>query len=299
MFHGFVMGLVSSCSFGLIPLFTLPLMAQGLSTPSILFYRFLLAATAMLCILVLRSRPIGVCWRDMRNIGILCFFYAAAAVTFFISFRHLDSGLAATLQFSYPIYVVLFMTLFFKERARLSSLLAIVMTVTGVALLSLQNTDMGKITPLGIGIALLSAALNGVYVTGIQVVRLKVNSGLTVTFYLMLFGALYCALYAWANDSLLLPDQPVQWGELALLSIVTAVLSNLTLVESIKRIGATLASVLGALEPVTALGVGVLVFHEAFTWHTFWGVCLIIGAVMLIMMAPLLRRQAPREGRQG
>ena len=37
---GFFYGLLTSVTFGLIPLFTLPLMQRGLESDSILFYRF-------------------------------------------------------------------------------------------------------------------------------------------------------------------------------------------------------------------------------------------------------------------
>lgn len=44
---GFIYGLATSITFGLIPLFTLPLMQEGMSLDSILFYRFLFATVAL------------------------------------------------------------------------------------------------------------------------------------------------------------------------------------------------------------------------------------------------------------
>jgi len=41
--NGFLYGLLSSASFGLIPLFTIPAMREGMNFESILFYRFLFA----------------------------------------------------------------------------------------------------------------------------------------------------------------------------------------------------------------------------------------------------------------
>ena len=43
-FKGFLAALATSSTFGLIPLFTLPLMAQGMRFPAILFYRFAIAS---------------------------------------------------------------------------------------------------------------------------------------------------------------------------------------------------------------------------------------------------------------
>ena len=290
MLQGFLYGLASSCSFGLIPLFTLPLMAQGMNTSSILAYRFAISAAVMAVLLVVRRQPLLICGADMWRLGALGFFYATAAITFFFAFRYLDSGLVATLQFSYPVYVVLYMVCFCHEKARWTTFLAMAMSIAGVALLSLHSGDGGKFSLLGIGVALFSALLNAGYVAGIQATRLRVTSGLTITFYLMLFGALYSTVYALWDGSLMLAEG-TQWGQLLLLGVITGVISNLTLVEAIRRIGSTLASVLGALEPVTAVSVGVLVFHEAFTLRTCMGAGLIISAVMLIMLAPRLARR--------
>ena len=57
------------------------------------------------------------------------------------------------------------------------------------------------------------------------------------------------------------------------------------LIESIKRIGSTLSSIIGALEPVTAVCVGVFVFHEPFTSRISLGILLILSAVLLIILS--------------
>ena len=46
-FKGYVYGIITSVTFGMIPLFSLPLMAKGMSYDSILFYRFLFATAAL------------------------------------------------------------------------------------------------------------------------------------------------------------------------------------------------------------------------------------------------------------
>jgi drug/metabolite transporter (DMT)-like permease len=71
---------------------------------------------------------------------------------------------------------------------------------------------------------------------------------------------------------------------LVMLTLVPTIISNLTLVYSIKSIGSTLTSVLGALEPVTAVCVGVYAFGEPFTAGIAFGVALIIAAVTIIIL---------------
>jgi drug/metabolite transporter (DMT)-like permease len=291
MWQGFACGLASSASFGLIPLFTLPLIAWGMGTPSILFYRFCISSLLMAVVLVATRRPLLIPLRDIARLGLLGLFYASAAITFFYGFYYMDSGVVATLQFVCPVFVVLFMILFFHEKARASTFLAMGMCIVGVAFLSLKPEGVGLVSLLGLGIVLLSALLNALYITGIQITRLSVTSGLSITFYLMLFGALYTLLFALGTGSLAIPTTAQQWGTLALLGAITGVFSTLMLVAGVKRIGSTITSVLGAMEPVTALVVGVWVFDESFTWRSFCGATLIISAVLIIMLAPYWQKK--------
>ena len=65
---------------------------------------------------------------------------------------------------------------------------------------------------------------------------------------------------------------------------------------SIHRIGSTPAAILGALEPVTALFFGVVVFGEQLTPRIMLGVLMILTAVTLIIAAkPLLVRRRSAE----
>ncbi len=68
-----------------------------------------------------------------------------------------------------------------------------------------------------------------------------------------------------------------------MLALVPTVISNLALVHSVKGIGSTLTSVLGAMEPVTAVCVGIFIFDEVFTFHIGSGIAFIIFAVLLII----------------
>ena len=65
---GFAYGIATSVTFGLIPLFTLPLMEKGMRFDSILFYRFLFAAIALSGMLLAKKESFRT---EMRNLPIL------------------------------------------------------------------------------------------------------------------------------------------------------------------------------------------------------------------------------------
>ena len=54
-FKGFLYGMTASATFGLLPLFTLPTMAEGMTTDSILCYRMLFASLLVAVLMMVRE----------------------------------------------------------------------------------------------------------------------------------------------------------------------------------------------------------------------------------------------------
>ena len=282
---GFVLGLVSSATFGLIPLFSLPLLHAGFSAATTLFYRFAIAALSLGIILALRHERFALRGIDVCKLAGLSSMYMLAALLLFWAFSHLPSGVAATLQFLYPVMVMLIMVGFFGERFVCTTFLAILLSIAGVGMLSSGGGAEGKaLNWLGVGMMLLSALCNALYIVGLQIARIPNASGLMLTFYVMLCSALLSLANALGSGSFQLLTRPQDIGMAVLLALITAVISNWTLILAIQHIGSTLASVLGVLEPLTAVLVGILVFGEPFSPALAGGVSLIIAAVLLVML---------------
>lgn len=287
---GFFLGLFSSATFGLIPLFTLPLLHAGVSAESALFYRFLMASLTLWALLAARGERFRARGVDFCKLAGMSLMYMLAALLFFRAFSYLPSGVAATIQFLYPVMVMLIMIVFFHERFSWIIALSIVLAVAGVALLSGGPGDGSKSISLpGVGIMLLSALCNALYIVGIHVARIPNMSGLMMTFYVMLFSALYSLLNALSTGTFQVLASWRELGIAAMLALVTAVLSNLSLILAIQRIGSTMTSVLGVLEPLTAVMVGILVFNEPFSPALAGGVALIAASVVLVMLGKQIR----------
>ncbi|MDO5484435.1 MAG: DMT family transporter [Desulfovibrionaceae bacterium] len=165
---GFLLGLVSSATFGLIPLFSLPLLHSGLTPETTLFYRFAIAALSLGVILTLRRERFALRGIDFCKLATLSLMYMLAALLLFRAFHHLPSGVAATLQFLYPVMVMLIMVCFFGERFVWTTALAIALAVGGVAILSSGGGAEGRgLSFLGVGMMLLSALCNALYIVGL------------------------------------------------------------------------------------------------------------------------------------
>lgn len=287
---GFFLGLFSSATFGLIPLFTLPLLHAGVTAETALFYRFLIATLTLGGLLAARGERFRARGVDLCKLAGMSIMYMLAALLFFWAFSYLPSGVAATLQFLYPVMVMLIMVVFFHERFSWTIALSIILAVSGVALLSGGPGDDGKSISLpGVGMMLLSALCNSLYIVGIQTARIPNMSGLVMTFYVMLFSALLSLINALGTGTFQILTSWRELGIAVLLAVVTAVLSNLTLILAIQRIGSTMTSALGVMEPLTAVMVGILVFGEPFSPALAGGVALIAASVLLVMLGGQIR----------
>ena len=273
---GFAFGILTSATFGLIPLFTLPLMAKGMQFDSILFYRFLFAALALAGIMAAKKESFHADKRDIPVLILLGFFYTASAMFLFWGYNFMSAGIATTLHFTYPVFVTLIMLLFFREKTSWITLMAIVLAICGVARLSIGEEEI-RLSALGVFIVLL-------FLAGGSTSRLKMG-GRKLTFYVFIVSTALFAIKAGTNQGIQPIPDSMSFVNLILLAIVPTVISNITLVLAVHNIGGTLTAVLGAVEPITAVCVGILVFSEPFTPNLAVGILLIIIAVTMIILS--------------
>lgn len=281
--NGLVYGIISSASFGLIPLFAIPAMQHGMDFMNVISYRFLFATIALAVLLKIRNVPFRIEKSDLPTLLLLSFFYLISSVFLLLGYKFMPSGVATTIHFMYPVITTLVMMLFFHEKNSLFRTLAILMAIGGVYALSYSDSQ-GETNILGVVIVLISAVGYALYLVTVGQRKNQNLKGLRLTFYVFLFSTIILLAGMSSTGSLhSIPDMTTA-GNLLLLAIIPTIVSNLTLIEAIKYIGATQTSVLGAMEPVTAVIVGIAVFGEAFIFTIAVGIVLIISAVTIIIL---------------
>lgn len=270
-------------TFGLIPLFTLPLMKEGMSLDSILFYRFLFATIALGIMMKVHKEPFAIKMNDLPLLVLLSTYYMVSAQFLFWGYDYMGAGVATTLHFTYPVFVTLLMLILFREKASWVTWLAIILAVYGVARLSIGGEDH-KFSFFGVGIVLLSALGYAAYITTVNKSHLRTMPNRKLAFYVFVFTTLLFAGKVSVTQTLLPIPDVMSGVNLVLLAVLPTVISNITLLLAVHHIGGTMTSVLGALEPVTAVCIGAFVFGEAFTWQQGLGIAMILVAVTLIIL---------------
>ena len=283
---GIVFAVVASVIFGLIPLFSVPLIEAGLPVSNIVCYRFAFSTIAMAVVMAVRRITLKVTWREYGALLMLSFFYAMTALLLTASYQYIPTGIATTIHFLYPVWVTLLTIFFFKEKVSKPTIVAMVCAIGGVAMLSLSGTEAQNISGKGLAIVLGTVVAYGSYLACLPKTAVKNMDGLKVTFWLMLNCTLIFAINIIAQDGIsgfhAVPNGHC-WINLLLVSLLPTLVSNLTLIQAIRRIGATATSVMGSLEPLTAVIIGLLVFHEHCTPMQALGICVVIGAVAMLI----------------
>lgn len=279
---GITFALLSSGTFGMIPLFSIPLLAGGMHSPSILFYRFLLSAIIMGTICIVKKENFRIARRHLFTIFILSLLYAATALLLIYSYTYIPSGIATTIHFMYPILVSAIMIFFFKERKSIILFLAAILSLIGVILLCWTGGSGIKIT--GIIIASLTIITYATYIVGINKTEAGRINAEILTFYILLFGAVIFFIFGILSpEGLEVIPNTESFIRIALLALLCTVVSDLTLVYAIKLVGSTITSILGSMEPVVAVAIGIIVFSEHFGISGIIGIILILVSVSLVV----------------
>lgn len=279
---GVVYAILSSATFGLIPLFTVPLLARGVDSSTILCYRFLLASVVVAVVMLLTKRSFRLQRGQLWVVLLLSLLYAFTAILLIQSYGYIPSGVATTIHFLYPLAVTLTMAWFFKTKTTVVTYVAVVISLVGVALLVWGSHSEGDFSR-GVLLSLLSVVTYAAYIVDVMRSRASHIDSIVLTFYVLLFGAVLFFVYTLATSGIGVIGRYSDWRDLAMLAIVSTVLSDYFLILAIKRIGSTMTSILGSMEPLTAVVVGVVYFGERFDTASVVGLLLIIIAVVLVI----------------
>lgn len=279
---GVVFAILSSVTFGLIPLFTVPLLLRGVGSSTILCYRFLLASVAVAVVMLFTKRSFILQRAQLGVVLLLSVLYALTAILLIESYEYIPSGVATTIHFLYPLAVTLTMAWFFRVRTTSVTYIAVVVSLIGVALLAWGSHTEGDFKR-GVVLALLTVVTYAAYIVGVMRSRASSIDSIVLTFYVLLFGAGMFFIYALLTTGIEPIHHYSDWRDLVMLAIVCTVLSDYFLILAIKRIGSTMTSILGSMEPLTAVVVGVVYFNEQFDTASVAGLLLIIIAVILVI----------------
>ena len=281
---GYIFAAIAAASYGTNPIFAIPLYREGISVTSVLFMRYAMAVAIMFFATMIKSPKAFVI--KPKYVGLLAFMgilMVLSSIALFESYKYLSAGIASTLLFFYPVMVAIIMAIFYKERLTKKSWACLVTAFLGVVILS-KNDDGGFISLLGLTLVMLSSLSYAIYLVYINRGPMKKINTSTITFYVILGGFLVMIPYCLLDGGLMLPKTTPAWINAIGLGFFPTVISLIFTSRAIALIGSTETAIFGALEPLTAVILGILILGETLTITPAIGMILIFVSVTVLMM---------------
>lgn len=281
---GYPAGIITGITYGLNPLFAVPLMKNGAATESILFFRYAFAVLLLGLFLLLRKQSFRVSGKQIGVLFVLGLLYTSSSIFLFDAYEYIASGLATTLVFLYPVLVAIIMV-FLKVVPSWPVWLAIAATFGGVLIMT-QSDGSQTINLIGVLLSIASALVYALFIVIIN--RSKAIAGISnslLTFYTLMVGAIVFIGKILSSDTAITAGitTGADWLNLVGLALLPTIVSTATLAIASRNIGATKASVLGVFEPITAIIVGTLMFGEPLTTNIIVGISIAMVAVTFMI----------------
>lgn len=281
---GYPAGIITGITYGLNPLFAVPLMNNGAAIESILFFRYSFAVVLLGAFLILTKQSFRITARQAGVLLALGLLYTSSSIFLFEAYNYIASGLATTLIFLYPVLVAIIMV-FLRVVPSWPVWLSIAATFGGVIIMT-QGSGGDSINPVGVTLSLGSALVYALFIVIINRSKAIAQiSNTLLTFYSLTVGAIvFLGKISFSHTPISAGiTTSGDWLNLVGLALLPTIVSTATLAIATRNIGATKASVLGVFEPITAILVGTLMFGEPLTTNILLGIGIAIVAVTFMI----------------
>jgi len=286
--NGLFYAALSSASFGFSPLFSLGLIAAGLTNWDVLSYRWLTAAAVLVIYAAIKKKNLKLnSFDEIWKVMLLSALRSLTSITLLIGYANIASGIASTINFMYPVIVALCMMIIYGEDRSWVNVLAIFIAILGVYLMASGDglAVEGGNTTLGLVCSLISAFSFAAYYIVMKKTKADKIEAVKFTTWIMLLSGIYFVAGGLISDGkITMVTDFKSWMNILGLGLWATMVSNFTGVKAIRRIGPTLTSILGALQPLTAVVLGIIFLDEHLGISTISGILLILTAVIMIVL---------------
>ena len=280
---GYSLAAFAAAAYGTNPAFALPLYEQGMNPVSVLLFRYIIGLPLLLVLMKFRGLRLGLHKSEIMPVAMLGILMAFSSLSLFASYEYMNSGVASTLLFVYPIMVAVLMIFFFNEKFKVSVALCLMLMSVGLFFL-LKPQDGSALSMFGLLLVMISALTYALYIIIVNVSKSVSSIPTTqLLFYILASGSLVYVVFIASGTQLTLPAKSVGWVSLTALALVPTLISLACTTRAIQLIGSTPTAILGALEPVSAVVLSVFVLGQTLTGREIFGGLLIVVATTIVV----------------
>ena len=272
--------LCSGAGFGTLGVLGVVAGEEGLSIPTVLFFRFALATVLVWSVLAVRGELRLLSGRNLLvGVALGAFGYAAMSGLYFVGLEFMTAGMVGIVLYTYPVFVLVLAATFLDEVVDRQRIAALLVTLGGIALIT--GADPAAADPRGVGIVLVAAVVYATYIT-VSRTTLEDVSAPTLTAHVLPAAALTFLVIGLATNSLSVPSTGVGWGAVVGIAVVATAMPIFAFFAGLSRIGAGPASILSAVEPVVTVALGAAFLAEPVSVVVLVGGGLVLVGVVLV-----------------
>ena len=280
---GYFLAAIAAAAYGTNPAFAVPLYEDGMNPNTVLIFRYILGVPLLALLMWWRGLNFKLEKNAIGKVAILGILMALSSLTLFDSYNYMNSGIASTLLFVYPVMVAVIMMFFFHEKNGPSLYICLFIMFAGLFLL-VKPFDGFSLSPFGCILVMVSALTYALYIVMVNVSKdINIIPTTKLLFYVLIFGSSVFFINIALNNPFTWPQHGVNWVNLCALAIIPTLLSLACTTAAIQLIGSTPTAILGSLEPVSAVLLSVFFLHQPITVLEIVGGSLIVIATIIVI----------------
>jgi drug/metabolite transporter (DMT)-like permease len=269
----------SASSYGTLAIFGKLAYGRGIALPTLLSYRFALAALVFWVLVALRAPALPRRGRWLPLVVMGAAGYVGQSASYFGALRLIPASTTSLLLYTFPAVVTLLAALLFHESLSPAKLVALAVALIGTVLV--VQAQVQSVPVLGLGLGLLSAGFYSSYILYASRVLPGVPP-IAASATIMTAAAGVWAAYAGATGQLGLRPDGAAIALLAGFVLLATVFPVLTFVIGMPLIGPSRAAILSTFEPATTVLLAVLILGEVARPIQYLGGALIILAAVFL-----------------
>lgn len=280
MKKGYIYTALSAIIFGLMPLLTKIIIARGATSLTIPFFRVFYVTIVLFFVLKIKKIDLHLKKRDLLSVILTSIFGSGLTIIILNeSYNYMDTGIATSLHFLYPLFVAILCCFFYGEKIKKKQILSLSFALIGI--ICFMSKGNGSL--FGYFLAIASGLTYAFYLVKMDKTGLVKMNVLKLSFYLALFTTIEIFTINLYMQEVVFKMDALSYGLLLVLALSSSFLATVLLQKGVLLLGSTRASFICLLEPVTSMIVGILWLNEALTFNKGLGSLAIIISLIIFL----------------
>lgn len=280
MRKGYIYTALSAIIFGLMPLLTKIIIARGATSLTIPFFRVFYVTIVLFFVLKIKKIDLRLEKRDWLSVILTSVFGSGLTIIILNeSYNYVDTGIATSLHFLYPLFVAILCCFFYGEKIKKKQIISLSFALVGI--ICFMSKGNGSL--FGYFLAIASGLTYAFYLVKMDKTGLVKMNAFKLSFYLALFTTIEIFTMNLFMQDVVFKMDAIAYGLLLVLALSSSFLATVLLQKGVLLLGSTRASFICLLEPVTSMIVGILWLNEAFTFNKgLGGLAIIISLIIFL-----------------